>query len=182
MIFKNQKVAIISPHLDDETLGVGGTISKFIKYKSTVSVLFVSTHMPPLYEIKETKKIINESVKAMRILGVKNYEYLNIPATKINEIEIYKFNKLIKNFLNKVKPSIVFIPFNDRHIDHRLVFDACMVATRPIGKNYPKIVLAYETLSETFWNAPGIESAFVPELFVDITENLNKKKISTKML
>ena len=25
MIFKNQKVAIISPHLDDETLGVGGT-------------------------------------------------------------------------------------------------------------------------------------------------------------
>ena len=38
------------------------------------------------------------------------------------------------------------------------------------------MVLAYETLSETHWNAPGIEPAFVPELFTDVTRHMPKKK------
>jgi LmbE family N-acetylglucosaminyl deacetylase len=38
------------------------------------------------------------------------------------------------------------------------------------------VVLAYETLSETHWNVPGIEPAFVPELFIDVTRHMPKKK------
>ena len=36
--------------------------------------------------------------------------------------------------------------------------------------------MAYETLSETHWNAPGVEPAFVPEVFIDITNELEDKK------
>jgi LmbE family N-acetylglucosaminyl deacetylase len=36
-------------------------------------------------------------------------------------------------------------------------------------------VLAYETLSETHWNVPGVEPAFVPEFFVDISQQMEKK-------
>ena len=59
--------------------------------------------------------------------------------------------------------------------DHRIIFDASVVACRPVGANPPQIVLAYETLSETHWNVPGIEPAFVPELFVDISASMAKK-------
>jgi len=37
-------------------------------------------------------------------------------------------------------------------------------------------VMAYETLSETHWNAPGIEPAFGPEFFVDTTDYMEQKK------
>ena len=50
-----------------------------------------------------------------------------------------------------------------------------MVCTRPVGLNHAKLVLSYETLSETDWNAPYLEPIFIPELFIDITETLQYK-------
>jgi hypothetical protein len=38
------------------------------------------------------------------------------------------------------------------------------------------VVFAYQTLSETHWNVPGIEPAFVSELFTDVTRHMPKKK------
>ena len=71
---------------------------------------------------------------------------------------------------------MVLIPFPDRHIDHRVIFDAAVVACRPVHAAAPKIVLAYETLSETHWNVPGVEPSFVPEVFVDITQTMSRKE------
>ena len=56
-----------------------------------------------------------------------------------------------------------------------MIFDAAVVACRPVGEKYPKMVLAYETLSETHWNVPGIEPQFSPELFIDISKFIDKK-------
>ena len=33
-----------------------------------------------------------------------------------------------------------------------------------------KLVLSYETLSETDWNAPYLEPFFIPEWFIDIED------------
>ena len=71
-------------------------------------------------------------------------------------------NSKINEIINNYKPTTVFIPFPDRHIDHRTVFDCAMVNTRPNKKDHPKFVISYETLSETHWNAPYIESNFNP--------------------
>ena len=35
--------------------------------------------------------------------------------------------------------------------------------------------MAYETLSETHWNVPGVEPAFEPEFFIDISQNIDTK-------
>ena len=176
MIKGFRNIAIISPHPDDETLGVGGSIAKFNANKNTVSILTVSGHLPPLYKKNTYELSKKEAEKAYKILGVKNSKFLKIPATKINEVPIAELNKKIHDFLNKYKPEIVFIPFPDRHIDHKIVFESCMVACRPIGKYYPKIVLAYETLSETHWNAQGVEPSFVPDFFIDISKFIKIKR------
>ena len=83
--------------------------------------------------------------------------------------------------LNDFNPHIVFCPFPDRHIDHRLVFESVMVATRPVksGKKI-EIVATYETLSETHWNAPNIEPNFVPNWVVDISEYIDLKIAALK--
>ena len=82
---------------------------------------------------------------------------------------------MIAGFITGNKSDVVFIPYPDRHIDHRVIFDASVVACRPVGDSFPKIVYSYETLSETHWNVPGIEPQFCPEVFVDISDFIERK-------
>ena len=171
-----KRILIIAPHPDDETLGVGGTISKFSSKGYEVNILVVSGHLPPLYSQNDYETTVNEAKQAFKILGVSHSKFLKIPATMIGDVPINELNNQISIMVNEVKPHMVFCAYPDRHIDHRLIFDSVMVATRPvgIGKNI-QIVAAYETLSETHWNAPHIEPNFTPNWVINITDHIEKK-------
>ena len=175
-----KKVLVISPHPDDETLGVGGTIKKLSKKKLEISILVVGGHLPPIYEEEHYRKTEKECKKACSILGSKKIFFLKKVATKFNEEPVANFNKSIMDIINKIDPEIVFIPFPDRHIDHKVVFNASMVCTRPNSKSKIKMILAYETLSETHWNANYIEANFIPDVFIDITNELKFKEKALK--
>jgi len=175
MINKIKKVVIISPHPDDETLGVGGTIARLIESGIDVSILQVSGHLPPLYDRSHFEVTKQEAIKAFSVLGVNSYEFMEIPATQVHNIPVVTLNKGITDFIMKNSPEMVLLPFPDRHIDHRTIFDASVVSCRPNRKGAPKFVLAYETLSETHWNVPGVEPYFAPEVFFDISNTLSKK-------
>jgi len=176
-----KRILVIAPHPDDETLGVGGTIAKFSSQGYEVNVLVVSGHLPPLYKRQDYERTVNEAKQAFKILGVSHSKFLEIPATMIGDVPINELNNQISIMVNEVKPHMVFCAYPDRHIDHRLIFDSVMVATRPvgIGKNI-EIVAAYETLSETHWNAPHIEPNFTPNWVIDISDHIEKKLMALK--
>ena len=173
--FFNQKIVVISPHPDDETLGLGGSLLRFAENGAEISILVVSGHLPPLYQEASFLKTQTEAIKAYELMGVTNYEFAKIPATYINQKPVSELNFIISDFIQKIKPNIVFIPFYDRHIDHRVIFDASVVACRPNFKGFPRYVMAYETLSETHWNVPGVEPQFAPEFFIDISSYIDRK-------
>jgi N-acetylglucosamine malate deacetylase 1 len=175
MFINPKKIVVITPHPDDEVLGLGATISRFADMNIEVSILVVSGHLPPLYNQRFFNITKIEAEKAFKIMNVTNWEFLEIPATTVHQVPVAELNSKINNFLKLHNPDWVFIPFPDRHIDHRTIFDSSIVSCRPINKNFPKVVLAYETLSETHWNVPGIEPAFIPDLFID-TSNYMKQK------
>jgi LmbE family N-acetylglucosaminyl deacetylase len=168
-------ICIIAPHPDDEVLGLGGSIKKFTENGIKVNLLIISGHLPPLYPQSSFETTKHECLKSSSILGVNDVEFAEIPATFIQNEPISKLNGIIQSFIFKHLPNTVFIPFPDRHVDHKLIFEACMVCTRPTGKFWPKLVLTYETLSETDWNAPYIEPVFIPEWFIDIDDYLEIK-------
>ena len=171
------RVLVVAAHPDDETLGVGGTIAKFSERGHEVTVLVVSGHLPPLYEREAYDTTVRESEKAFAILGVVQSHFLEIPATMISDQPIYIVNEKIGEVVRNVDPHVVLCPYPDRHIDHRIVFDSVMVATRPVGgARSIGILAAYETLSETHWNAPHIEPNFVPNWVVDITAHIEQKR------
>ena len=174
---KNKKrVLVVAPHPDDETLGVGGTIAKHSAQGDEVFVLMVSGHLPPIYSRKAYEETVSEAYSAFSVLGVEKSEFLEIPATMIGDQPLHEVNARISKVVNDFNPHIVLCPYPDRHIDHRLVFDSVMVATRPVGVGKDiKIVAAYETLSETHWNAPHIEPNFTPNWVVDISDHMSKK-------
>lgn len=65
--------------------------------------------------------------------------------------------------------------YGDMQKDHQMVADAAMVAVRP--KYFPQVkrVYAYETLSETGWNAPSVANEFIPNVWIDISDVLEDK-------
>lgn len=172
----NKRMLVIAPHPDDETLGAGGTIAKFTALGHEVSVLVVSGHLPPLYTRTDYEQTVEEAHRAFKILGVSHSRFLEIPATRIGLEPVSEVNGRIADVVKEIDPQIVLCPFPDRHIDHRLVFESVMVATRPVGAGRGiELLAAYETLSETHWNAPHIEPNFVPNWIVDITGQLDRK-------
>lgn len=176
MIKFPMKVTVIAPHPDDEVLGVGGTIARFTDEGIEVSVLIVSGHLPPLYPPEAFEATRREAEESLKILGVSRWEFLKIPATMVHQVPVAELNGKISRFIRETNSEIVLLPFPDRHIDHRTIFDASVVACRPVHDKAPKIVLAYETLSETHWNVPGIEPTFAPDFYVDTSRYMNKKQ------
>ena len=61
-------------------------------------------------------------------------------------------------------------------MDHAVVSHSAMVAMRPIGHISIEAIYAYETLSETEWNIPTVDNAFIPNVWSDITGFINAKK------
>ena len=167
---------VIAPHPDDETLGAGGAIRKLADADWQVNVLTVAAHMPPLYSKDAHEGTVREARAAHEILGVAESTFLDNPALSLSTMPVARLNHTIHDEIARSMADALFIPFYDRHIDHRAIFDACMVAARPIGiGKHLKLVAAYETISETHWTAPGVEPQFAPTLFIDITEQIDAK-------
>ncbi len=171
-----KRVLIIAPHPDDETLGCGGSAARFIAEGNHVSVLVVSGHLPPLYPRETYDRTIREAKAAFQILGITNYGFLEIPATMVGNEPIHVLNERIGTVFREVRPQIVLCPFPDRHVDHRAIFDSVMVLSRPIGLGKEiEMLAAYETLSETHWNALHIEANFMPTWVLDISAYIEAK-------
>lgn len=175
MLKEIKSAVVIAPHPDDETLGVGGTMALLAAEGVRLAVLFVSGHLPPLYPPNVFETVEKESRTALQQLGVSQLEFLRIPALSVSRVPTNELNGKISHFILQNKADLVFLPFPDRHIDHRVVFDSSVVACRPVHPNAPWMVLAYETLSETHWNVPGVEPAFTPDFFVNISPFVEKK-------
>ena len=170
------RVLVIAPHPDDEIIGVGGTIAKRAKAGDEVYVCIVTKGKEPLFKEEFIEQGRKECREADEMLGVRETIFLDFPAVMLETVPRYEFNGKIAEVVQRINPDEVYIPHRgDMQIDHQMVVDAAMVAVRPRGKNYPKRVYAYETLSETGWNIPNTVNEFIPTVYEDITDTLEIK-------
>lgn len=171
-----KKILVIAPHPDDELLGAGGMILKNIKEGNEVYVCVVTIGVAPLFEPERGKKNNQDAVDCHKAIGITKTYFLDLPSTMLESIPRYELNGKILDVVREVQPEEVFIPhYGDMQKDHQMVADAAMVAIRP--KYYPQVkrVYAYETLSETGWNAPSVANEFIPNVWMDITGILDEK-------
>lgn len=169
-------VLVIAPHPDDEILGVGGTIAKRAISGDDVYVCVVTKAGEPLFREELVKQARNECREADKYLGVKETFFLDFPAVRLEEIPRYKLNDGLMQAVQRVKPDEVYIPHRgDMQLDHKMIVDAVMVALRPKYDHVVKRIYAYETLSETGWDIPNTVNEFVPTVYEDISDTLEKK-------
>jgi len=94
----------------------------------------------------------------------------------LEEVPRYELNDGILGVIQRIKPEEVYVPHRgDMQIDHKIVVDAAMVALRPKYSHKVKRIYAYETLSETGWDIPNVMNEFIPTVYEDISDTINKK-------
>ncbi len=172
-----RRALVVAPHPDDEVLGAGGTIHRLVESGHQVTVAIATRGWEPLFDEAQVETVRAEAQAANALLGVDRLEFLDLPVTGLHLLPEHELNARFDELVLDVRPNLVLLPFpGDRHEDHRQVFDASLVALRPVGgREFVEEVLCYETVSETHWSAPNVESTFQPEVWVDITEHLDAK-------
>lgn len=169
-------ILVIAPHADDETLGCGGTISRFAREGAHITVAVMEGHggianrmgPPELWEIKDA-----ECRSACELLGVSTVVFANEPSTVVqNDRTIYDYNAATQRIVREAAPDVIFAPWPyDLHGDHRDAFHSFAVHWRPylpLGAHIGEVFL-YETISETHLTSP-VEPAFAPDTWINLTD------------
>lgn len=176
MLSAGKKVLVIAPHPDDEVLGAGGTIARFALEGREVNVAVITRGKQPRFTVNAVEQVRNEALRAHQILGVKQTLWLDYPAAALGEVPHAELNAGLSGLVKTLRPDVLLIPFvGDMHLDHQLIFTSALVAGRPHEDAFPRLILAYETLSETNWNAPYLTPGFIPNVFIDISAQLDTK-------
>lgn len=171
------RILVIAPHPDDEVLGCGGTIARYAAAGGEVYIAIITKGWAPLFPAAQVAQVRSEARAAAELLGATQVHFVDLPVTQLHLMPEHELNAAIGKLFADVRPTWALLPFrSDLHEDHKQIFDACMVACRPLPSQANLVrILCYETLSETHWHAPGIEPAFTPHVYIDISTTLTKK-------
>ncbi len=176
-----KKVLIICAHPDDEVLGCGGFISKFVN-KINIKVLVIAEGSSCRFEANSNFNRVEQEIQkrnkyfknAMKYLKINKYNLNNFKCGRLDEYSIIDISKIIEKEINFFKPDTIFTHSNfDVNNDHRIVNQATIQATRPNALNYIPNILSFEVLSSTEWN---YNYSFNPNYFINLsTKDINKK-------
>jgi LmbE family N-acetylglucosaminyl deacetylase len=169
-------VLIVAPHPDDEVLGCGGVIGRHVASGDDVYVVIVSKGVADEFSPDLVEQARQEATMANKVLGTKRVFLLDFPAPRLDAVPTSSLAAALKNVVVNVQATTVYLPHHgDIHGDHKAVYWATLVATRPNGDFFPARLLCYETLSETEWGAPIPSDVFAPTVFVDVSQYLGVK-------
>jgi N-acetylglucosamine malate deacetylase 1 len=173
----SRTILVVAAHTDDEALGCGGTILKHISEGDTVHAVFmtdgVSSRVQRSANDTNNRKIAARD--AHEILGFESVTQLEFPDNMMDSIPVLDVIQSIENIIRNLNPRIIYTHhYGDLNVDHRVTCEATMVACRPQPDCTVKEVYGFEIVSSTEWAAP-YQNPFVPVVFVDISQFLEKK-------
>ena len=169
-----KKVLIIAAHPDDETLGVGGTILKHRQNGDHVTVFIATDGVTARHDKTDLQQ---EAAKnACEILQVNDLRFGDLPDQRLDAMPLLEVIDSVYKLVKELQPEVVYTHHGgDVNQDHRVIFNATLVAVRPVNLNPVKEVYCYEVASSTEWAPPFDHWSFKPNVYIDIDDFLEKK-------
>ena len=166
------KVLVFAVHPDDETLGCGGALFKHKNSGDEIQWLIAT-------EMEEHERVNQRNIEIDKVVELYQFDSmhrLKLITTKVDEYSMSELISRISLVIKKVKPNIIYLPFkNDIHSDHKYIFDAAYSCTKSFRYPFIKKIYMMETLSETEFSLSTKEDSFIPNMFIDVSEYINKK-------
>ncbi len=177
------KYLIIAAHPDDEILGCGGSMAKWIKEGHDVYILIMAEGATSRDLVRDRKKRTEElnslklcANKAAKILGINTIELLDCPDNRMDSMNLLDVTKIVEKYVSKYNPDVIVTHhIGDTNIDHQVIHQAVITACRPTPKNKIKRILSFEVQSSTEWQSPVFNRPFIPNWFEDISKTLSLK-------
>lgn len=172
-------VLVLAPHMDDETLGCGGTVLNGIAagMQATAvlfsdgrkgylpSIEFASDAERDAFEEQLVERRKAEALAAIKILGLQEAIFLDFTDGQVGDFVDEAADKLAAE-LRRIRPTTVFLPFLlDAHVDHKATSDIFFAAASRSGLADDTMCWGYEV-----W------TPLVPNTIVDITEYVDTKR------
>ena len=171
------KVLVISVHPDDETLGCGGTI---LKHKANGDELYwlILTKADKTVGFEErfiTKREAEIKTISNLYSFIKTFK-LDFIATKLHGVDFNLLLCSISNVIKEIKPQIIYMNNRtDIHTDHQIAVKSILSCTKSFRSPFIEKILMYECISETEIAPPFPENIFLPNVYSDISDYIDKK-------
>jgi len=165
-----ERVLVLAPHADDETFGMGGSLRLLTEAGKRVKVLVLTAGEKADAKTNDRERYSSlrekEAVKAFRMLGVTECEFLRFP-----DRELLSHRDALQEAVNAIVsafvPDVIYSPSSiELHPAHRIAAGLAYELSR--GK---------EALRCIFYE---VTSPLRPNIFVDISRTFKWKKRAMK--
>jgi LmbE family N-acetylglucosaminyl deacetylase len=157
-----QKVIAIGAHPDDIEFGCGGLILKLKEWKANIWYVAM-TRCNEQFEGDEKDTLLREQSRAAEILGFDHTTIYDLPNKEMPENR-RKIMDIFNQLQAEIIPDMILIPhIKDPHQDHSTVGECAIRTFRS-----RETMLQYEILRHG-------SATFTPNLYVDITDVIDKK-------
>jgi LmbE family N-acetylglucosaminyl deacetylase len=122
----NERVVVLAPHMDDEIIGCGGTLTRHVAHGADVTVVFLTDgrHGGALSESQLAQGLTIASIRkaeahrALAEVGVRKIVFLDAEDGKLGDTP--EMSGKLREVLVQARPDIVYVPFFlEEHPDHR---------------------------------------------------------------
>lgn len=159
-----ESILIFGAHPDDIEIGMGGTVAKLSK--SDYDVHLVIATLPNFVKSDTKEGRQSEAFMSAKVMGCSSPELLDLSPEEL--VFNRRFVGIVDKIIKEKKPDAVFTQWiGDSHQDHQALTRAVIAACRDLNN-----IFMYET------TIPGgiTESAFRPQLYIDIAKMIETKK------
>jgi LmbE family N-acetylglucosaminyl deacetylase len=156
---QRQRVLVVAPHADDESIAVGGTLALYRRAGADVTALFVTSDPPGADGTSPRKR---EAAAAAEVLG-HDVRFLGFTDGQAS-LQEEGIAAALAEAIRELRPEIVLCPFpGDQHRDHQAVSASTAGAITRSG--FSGEIWCYETWA-TLW----------PNVAIDISDVVDEKR------
>ena len=180
-LFANQTILVVAAHPDDEALGCGGTIARATAAGASVHALFftdgVGSRAGSAADEAARGQRAAAAAESLSILGAAAPTLLDYPDNQLDMVALLELSQQVAVVVDRLQPAAILTHHaEDLNVDHRRVHEAVMTACRPQPGRAVATILCFEVPSSTEWRAPRASTAFLPQVYVDISAQLGRKR------
>ncbi len=176
------RALVIAAHPDDEVLGCGATAARLVAEGNDVQFAILGEGMTSRHasrddaDARKLKQLQRQAHAAAEKLGVKTVTMHQLPDNRLDQVPLLEVVKVVEDLVDRVKPEVIYTHHGgDLNVDHGIIHRAVLTATRPVAGQPVREIYAFEVPSSTEWAFQRLESAFRPNVFVEVTRTLEAK-------